>query len=84
MMISSSNLASLLKTSYLASFTLLEQMKGNAMMKTLEVMGEAIRNPKHPFRKTQHHSKKSLKNRHERRKIREFLQLGDWLAEEMA
>ncbi len=42
------------------------------MMKTLEVMGEAIRNPKHPFRKTQHHSKKSLKNRHERRKIREY------------
>jgi hypothetical protein len=58
--------------------------KENAMMKTLEVMGEAIRNPKHPFRKTQHHSKKSLKNRHERRKIREYLQIGDWLAEEMA
>jgi hypothetical protein len=57
--------------------------KGNAMMKTLESMGEAIRNPKHPFRKTQHHSKKSLKNRHERRKIREYLQIGDWLAEEM-
>ena len=54
------------------------------MMKTLEVMSEAIRNPKHPFRKTQHHSKKSLKNRHERRKIREYLQLGDWMAEEMA
>jgi hypothetical protein len=70
--------------SCLASFTLLLQTKGNAMMKTLEVMGEAIRNPKHPFRKTQHHSKKSLKNRHERRKIREYLQLGDWMAEEMA
>jgi hypothetical protein len=70
--------------SYLASFTLLLQTKGNAMMKTLEVMSEAIRNPKHPFRKTQHHSKKSLKNRHERRKIREYLQLGDWMAEEMA
>jgi hypothetical protein len=54
------------------------------MMKTLEVMGEAIRNPKHPFRKAQHHSKKSLKNRHERRKIREFLQIADWLNEEMA
>ena len=68
----------------MASFTLLSQTKGNAMMKTLEIMGEAIRNPKHPFRKTQHHSKKSLKNRHERRKIREYLQLGDWMAEEMA
>jgi hypothetical protein len=69
---------------YLASFTLLPPTKGNAMMKTIEVMSEAIRNPKHPFRKTQHHSKKSLKNRHERRKIREYLQIGDWLAEEMA
>jgi hypothetical protein len=54
----------------------------NAMMKTLEVMGEAIRNPKHPFRKAEHHSKKSHKNRHERRKIREYLHLGDWMAEE--
>ena len=61
-------------------------MKGivAAMMKTLEVMGEAIRNPKHPFRKTEHHTKKSHKNRHERRKIREYLQLGDWLSEETA
>ena len=58
--------------------------KVNAMMKTLEVMGEAIRNPKHPFRKTEHHTKKSLKNRHERRKIREYLQLGDWMTEETA
>jgi len=54
------------------------------MMKTLEAMGEAIRNPKHPFRKTEHHTKKSHKNRHERRKIREYLQLGDWMAEETA
>ena len=54
------------------------------MMKTLAVMSEAIRNPKHPFRKAQHHSKKSLKNRHERRKIREYPQLGDWMSEEMA
>lgn len=56
--------------------------KENAMMKTIEAMGEAIRNPKHPFRKTEHHNKKSLKNRHERRKIREYLHLGDWMAEE--
>ena len=58
--------------------------KENAMMKTIEVMGEAIRNPKHPFRKTEHHTKKSLKNRHERRKIREYLHLGDWVTEETA
>jgi hypothetical protein len=63
-------------------------MTGNkrkyAMIKTtLEVMGEAIRNPKHPFRKAQHHSKKSLKNRHERRKIKEYLHLGHWMSEDM-
>jgi hypothetical protein len=57
--------------------------KENAMMKTLEVMGEALRNQKHPFRKAEHHSKKSLKNRHERRKIKEYLHLGDWTSEEM-
>jgi hypothetical protein len=38
------------------------------MMKTIEVIGEVIRNPKHPFRKAEHHSKKYL---------------GDWLSEEM-
>jgi hypothetical protein len=54
------------------------------MMKTLEAMGEAIRSQKHPFRKTEHHAKKSLKNRHERRKIKEFLHLGDWMTEEAA
>jgi len=73
-----------LKSRKLALFTLTVKRKENDMMKTLEVMSEAIRNPKHPFRKAQHHSKKSLKNRHERRKIREYLQLGDWMAEEMA
>ncbi|MDE3066779.1 MAG: hypothetical protein KGJ60_04420 [Verrucomicrobiota bacterium] len=55
-----------------------------AMMKTLEVIGEAVRNPRPPFRKTAHQPKKALKHRYERRKIKEYLHLGDWLAEEMA
>jgi hypothetical protein len=55
-----------------------------AMMKTLEAIGEAVRNPKHPFRKTEHQPKKALKNRYERRKIKEYLHMADWLAEEMA
>jgi hypothetical protein len=54
------------------------------MMKTMETISEAVRNPKHPFRKTEHQPKKALKNRYERRKIKEFLHLGDWLTEEMA
>jgi hypothetical protein len=53
------------------------------MMKTLEMVGEAVRNPKHPFHKTQHQPKKALKHRYERRKIREYLHLGDWLTAEM-
>jgi hypothetical protein len=56
----------------------------NAMLKTMEVISEAVRNPKHPFRKADNQPKKSQKNRYERRKIKEYLHLGDWMAEEAA
>jgi len=52
------------------------------MIKSLDAMNEAVRNPKHPFRKTDNQPKKSLKHRYERRKIKAYLHLGDWLAEE--
>jgi hypothetical protein len=53
--------------------------KGNpAMTKSLDVITETIRNPKHPFRKVDNQPKKPLKHRYERRKIREYLHLGDW------
>jgi hypothetical protein len=65
-------------------YALCEVERELAMMKTLEVISEAVRNPKHPFRKTEHQPKKALKNRYERRKIKEFLHMADWLAEEMA
>ena len=48
------------------------------MTKTLELITEAIRSTKHPFRKTDSRPKKAQKNRYERRKIKEYLQLGDW------
>ena len=54
------------------------------MMKTLEIIGEAVRNPNYPFRKTDHQPKKARKNRYERRKIKEYLHLADLLSEEMA
>jgi len=54
------------------------------MMKTLEIIGEAVRNPKYPFRKTDHQPRKERKHRYERRKIKEYIHLGDWLAEEAA
>ncbi len=53
-----------------------------AMIKTLEVITEAIRDPKHPFRKADSQPKKSLKNRYERRKIKEYLHLADWQEEQ--
>jgi hypothetical protein len=57
--------------------------KENAMMKnTMEVIREAVRAQDHPFRKTDHHPKKSLKNRYERRKIKELIHLADWMSEE--
>jgi len=52
------------------------------MTKTLEAISEAIRDPKHPFRKADNQPRKPLKHRYERRKIREFLHLGDWKTEE--
>jgi hypothetical protein len=57
----------------------------HAMMKsTIQFMHEAIKNPKHPFRKTDSQPRKAQKNRYERRKVKEFLHLGDWSQEEMA
>ena len=54
------------------------------MTKILDAITEAIRNPKHPFRKTGQQPTKSLKHRYERRKVREYLHLSDWLEEEVA
>lgn len=55
-----------------------------AMIKTFQFMNEAIKNPKHPFRKTDSQPRKAQKNRYERRKVKEYLHLGDWTQEEMA
>ena len=52
------------------------------MAKTLDVIDETVRNPKHPFRKTVNQPKKALKHRYERRKIKAYLHLSDWLTEE--
>ena len=54
----------------------------SAMTKTIEAISEAIRNPKPPFRKIDHQPKKPLKHRYERRKIKEFMHLGEWQIEE--
>ena len=53
------------------------------MIKTLETVSETIHDPKHPFPKIQHQPRKALKRRYERRKIKEYLHLEDWLTGEM-
>ena len=52
------------------------------MLKTFEAINEVIKDPKFPFRKAENQPKKALKHRYERRKIKEYLHLGDWLTEE--
>ena len=51
------------------------------MTKTLDLIAEVIRNPKHAFRQADHRPAKQQKHRYERRKIREFIKLGDWTQE---
>jgi hypothetical protein len=52
------------------------------MTKSIEVITEAVRNPKPPFPKLDLQPKKQQKHRYERRKIKEYLTLGDWAANE--
>ena len=51
------------------------------MPKTLDVITEAIRNPKHPFPQVGDRPDKPHKNRYERRKVKQYLHIGDWAAE---
>ena len=63
----------------------LNSKKANqAMTKSLEVITEAVRNPKHPFRKVDNQPKKPQKHRYERRKIKEYIHLGEWVSGEAA
>ena len=55
----------------------LNKVTNEAMTKSLEVISETIRNPKHPFRKVDNQPEKTLKHRYERRKIKEYLHLGE-------
>ena len=53
--------------------------KGNIdMTKSLDLITEVIRNPKHAFRQADSRPAKPQKHRYERRKIRELMRLGDW------
>ena len=67
------------KESPLASFT---PERNETMTKSIEVISEAVSNPKHPFRKVDNQPKKPQKHRYERRKIKEYLHLGEWVTGE--
>jgi hypothetical protein len=51
------------------------------MIKALNLIQEIVCNTNHPFRQSDSRLAKTRKNRYERRKIREFLHLGDWTGE---
>ncbi len=66
--------------SLLASFPLAwgQRKDPTPMTKTLDTISEAIRNPKHPFPQVADRPDKPHKNRYERRKVKQYIQLGDW------
>jgi hypothetical protein len=53
------------------------------MTKTFDVIADAIRNTKHPFRKADNRPKKAQKHRYERRKIKEYMHLGELSPEQI-
>jgi len=50
-------------------------------MKTADMMVDLVRTNKHPFRGAEQRTSKVHQSRYERRKIREYLRLGDWVAD---
>lgn len=66
----------------LPALELSERKDSITMTKTLDVISEIVRNPKHPFRKADDRPIKAQKHRYERRKIKEFIKLGNWAQEE--
>lgn len=52
------------------------------MTKTSNVMSELVKNHKHPFPGVDNRHDKPHKSRYERRKIKEYLRLGNWVMED--
>ena len=50
-------------------------------MKTADMMVDLVRVNKNPFRAADQRMPKVQQSRYERRKVREFLRLGDWVAD---
>ena len=65
-------------------FKLFSRKDSVTMTKSLDVITEIVRNPKHTFRKADAHAEKANRHRYERRKIKEFMKLGQWMPEDSA
>lgn len=63
----------------LASFSLARvSQRLETMTKSIDLISDAIRNPKHPFRQVDDRPEKQKKHRYERRKVKEIIRMGDW------
>ena len=49
------------------------------MPKPIDSLSDIIRNPRPPFRKAEDRPMKAQRHRYERRKIKGFIKLGDWV-----
>ena len=67
-----------------SSYELFSRKDNVVMTKTLDLITEIIRNPKHPFHQTDDRPAKEQKNRYERRKVKEIIKLGNWAQEDTA
>ena len=54
----------------------------SSMTKSFETISEAVRNAKHAFAKADNYTKKPMRNRYERRKVRSYLTFTDWMSGE--
>ena len=52
------------------------------MKKTVDLMAETIRAAHHPFRQAADRPHKEQKHRYERRKVKEYIRLMDWMGVE--
>ena len=50
-------------------------------MKTADMMVDSVRTQKNAFRLADQRTSKVQQSRYERRRVREFLRLGDWVAD---
>ena len=56
----------------------LRPTQSRPMPKSNDIITDAVSNAKHPFRQVDDRPGKPKKHRYERRKVKEYIKLGDW------